>query len=60
MGIFENIPSFLHEELFFFSYHDWPIYNKIFCMKKYYFGQDDPFDELINELIKDGIIEDFS
>jgi 2-hydroxychromene-2-carboxylate isomerase len=27
---------------------------------KYYFGQDDPFDELINELIKDGIIEDFS
>ena len=37
MGIFENIPSFLHEELFFFSYHDWPIYNKIFCMKKYFF-----------------------
>jgi hypothetical protein len=29
-------------------------------MKKYYFGQDDPFDELISELIKDGIIEDFS
>ena len=28
--------------------------------EKYYFGQDDPFDELINELIKDGIIEDFS
>jgi hypothetical protein len=29
-------------------------------MKKYYFGQDDPFDEQISELIKDGIIEDFS
>ena len=27
---------------------------------KYYFGQDDPFDQLIAELIKDGIIEDFS
>ncbi|MDA8908478.1 hypothetical protein N9I35_03005, partial [Gammaproteobacteria bacterium] len=27
---------------------------------KYYFGQDDPFDQLIDELIKDGIIEDFS
>ena len=37
MGIFVNIPSFSHEELFFFSYHDWPIYNKIFCMKKYFF-----------------------
>ncbi|MDA7642582.1 hypothetical protein N8705_02595, partial [Gammaproteobacteria bacterium] len=28
--------------------------------EKYYFGQDDPFDQLIAELIKDGIIEDFS
>ena len=27
---------------------------------KYYFGQDDPFDELIDELIKDKIIKDFS
>ena len=27
---------------------------------KYYFGQDDPFDQLIDELIKDGIIENFS
>lgn len=27
---------------------------------KYYFGQDDPFDELINELIKDKVIKDFS
>ena len=26
---------------------------------KYYFGQDDPFDELISELIKDGVIKDF-
>ena len=26
---------------------------------KYYFGQDDPFDELISELIKDDIIKDF-
>lgn len=26
---------------------------------KYYFGQDEPFDELIGELIKDGIIKDF-
>jgi len=28
--------------------------------EKYYFGQDNPFDQLIDELIKDGIIEDFS
>ena len=28
--------------------------------EKYYFGQDDPFDELISEFIKDGIIENFS
>jgi predicted DsbA family dithiol-disulfide isomerase len=27
---------------------------------KYYFGQDDPFDELISELIKDGVIKDFN
>ena len=26
---------------------------------KYYFGQDDPFDELIEELIKDNIIDSF-
>jgi len=26
---------------------------------KYYFGQDDPFDELISELIKDDVIKDF-
>ena len=26
---------------------------------KYYFGQDDPFEELIKELIKDGVIKDF-
>ena len=26
---------------------------------KYYFGQDDPFNDLINELIKDNIINDF-
>ena len=26
---------------------------------KYYFGQDDPFEELIKELIKDGAIKDF-
>jgi len=26
---------------------------------KYYFGQDEPFDQLIDELIKDGIIESF-
>ena len=27
--------------------------------KKYYFGQDDPFEELINELINDEVIKDF-
>tara|TARA_Y100000991_G_scaffold184984_1_gene148979 strand:+ start:268 stop:915 length:648 start_codon:yes stop_codon:yes gene_type:complete len=27
---------------------------------KYYFGQDDPFKKLINELINDGIIKDFT
>ena len=27
---------------------------------KYYFGQDDPFEELIDELIKDNIIDGFS
>lgn len=27
--------------------------------EQYYFGQDDPFDELIAELIEDGVIEDF-
>ena len=26
---------------------------------KYYFGQDDPFEELIKELINDGVIKDF-
>ena len=26
---------------------------------KYYFGQDDPFDELINELMSDGLIKNF-
>ena len=26
---------------------------------KYYFGQDDPFEELIDELIKDNIIDGF-
>jgi hypothetical protein len=26
---------------------------------KYYFGQDDPFEELINKLINDGVIKDF-
>jgi hypothetical protein len=26
---------------------------------KYYFGQDDPFEELINELINDEVIKDF-
>ena len=26
---------------------------------KYYFGQDDPFEELIEELIKDNLIDDF-
>ena len=26
---------------------------------KYYFGQDDPFEELITELINDGVIADF-
>ena len=32
----------------------------MYTKEKYYFGQDDPFDQLIDELIKDGIIEDFS
>ena len=27
---------------------------------KYYFGQDDPFNKLINQLINDGIIKDFT
>jgi hypothetical protein len=26
---------------------------------KYYFGQDDPFKELINQLIKDEVIKEF-
>ena len=26
---------------------------------KYYFGQDDPFENLIKELIDDGVIKDF-
>jgi 2-hydroxychromene-2-carboxylate isomerase len=26
---------------------------------KYYFGQDDPFDDLIDILIKDGVIKSF-
>ena len=26
---------------------------------KYYFGQDEPFEELINELINDGVIKSF-